>query len=172
MQIPLPSFSELELERESFAALWGVNARDLDGVWLRHEALDYWYIPVRDRRVLGELTLDAERLAKLDPNAAFAFHTADAIDPGSDWHLRFFAPFHGVPEDIVTGSAQGPMGVVHLRERLGEIEDGWHRLVGEQGDLLSRPGRVHVPVLLEGGSVKDLEIAGEAVPMLEGRMFV
>jgi predicted PhzF superfamily epimerase YddE/YHI9 len=63
------------------------------------------------------------------------------------------------------------MGVVHLRERSSAIGDGWHQLKGEQGDLLGRPGRVRVLTKLEGESIRDLEIVGEAVPMLVGRIF-
>ncbi|UCF18559.1 MAG: PhzF family phenazine biosynthesis protein [Gemmatimonadota bacterium] len=172
MQIPLPRFADLDLDRDAFAELWGVASDYLTGEWLRHQALNYWYIPVRDRRVLTALVLDTERLAMLDPKAAFAFYTTDAIDPDSHWHLRFFAPFHGVPEDIVTGSAQGPMGAVHLRGRLSGLEDGWREFKGEQGDLLGRPGRVTVRVLVEEQAVQDLEIAGSAQPMLEGRILL
>ncbi len=172
MQIPVPHFADLDVDRDRFAGLWGVGSDDLAGDWLRHQALDYWYIPVRDRQVLTALVLDSERLARIAPKAAFAFHTTDTIDPDSDWHIRFFAPFHGVPEDIVTGSAQGPMGVVHLREDLGGLEKGWHELRGEQGDSLGRPGRVNVRVFIQGEAVEDLEIAGSALPMLEGRILL
>ncbi len=172
MQLPLPSFSEIQIDRSSFAALWGVTEDELSGEWLRHEALDYWYLSVSDRRILNKLSLNSEQLSEIDPRAAFAFFTTDTVEPQSDWHLRFFAPFHGVDEDIVTGSAQGPMGLVHLKRFPTQVHDGWCEFRGEQGDLLGRPGRVSVRVEMNQGIPSDLEIAGNAVRMLEGRIRV
>lgn len=170
MQLPVPELAPLELERSTFAALWGVAADDLEGEWLLHRALDYWFLPVRDLATLRALILNPDKVAAFDPAAAFAFYTRETVEAESDWHLRFFAPFHGVPEDIVTGSAQGPMGVVHLRDERVETAAGWNELRGEQGDHLDRPGRVIVRVHCDEGTITDLEIAGSAVPMLEGEM--
>jgi len=170
MQIPVPTFESLELDRDAFATLWGVTAGDMAGDWLVHSGLNYWYVPVPDQQLLQSLTLDVERLALIDSTAAFTFWTTDTIDADSDWHLRFFAPFHGVAEDIVTGSAQGPMGVVYVGSRGSAVQDGWLELRGEQGDCLGRPGRVRVRVLQENGALTDVEIAGGAVQMLEGRI--
>jgi trans-2,3-dihydro-3-hydroxyanthranilate isomerase len=172
MQIPVPGFEPLELDRPAFASLWGVTAGDLDGDWWVLPGVDYWYIPVRDRNALRSLTLNGDALAEIDPGASFAFFTGETVDPDSHWHLRFFAPFLGVPEDTVTGSAQGPMGPLHLRLADAFPEDGWTELKGEQGDMLGRPGRVVVRVCCEKGEVTDLEIAGGAVAMLEGRMKI
>lgn len=171
MQIPVPDFTELNLDREAFAAAWGIDLRHIDGDWRILQGLNYWYLPVGDRGSLAALTLEAQELARFDDTAAFAFYTDETVDDDSDWHLRFFAPFHGVDEDIVTGSAQGPMGVLHLLERQMSAE-GWTELKGEQGDLLGRPGRVGVRVLQENGGVTDVEIVGGAIAMLEGRIRV
>lgn len=169
-QLPVPSFTPLEVDRAAFAALWGVASDDLAGApWVRNQ-LNYWYVPVRDLRTLRGLLLKATALAEVDSSAAFAFFTSDTVDPESDWHLRFFAPFQGVPEDPVTGSAQGPMGAIHLVHREPKDEDGWFEFRGEQGDHLGRAGRVHVGVRREGGDIVDLEIAGTAESMLEGRI--
>ena len=170
MQIPVPDFAELDVDREAFAAVWGVGASDLDGAWRVLKGLNYWYFPVGDRSSFAALTLKTEELARFDDTAAFAFYTRETVDADSDWHLRFFAPFHGVDEDIVTGSAQGPMGVVNLLDRQSEPVEGWTELKGEQGDLLGRPGRVGVRVLREAGKVTDVEIVGGAIAMLEGRI--
>jgi trans-2,3-dihydro-3-hydroxyanthranilate isomerase len=172
MQIPVPAFQPLDLDRDGFASLWGIEANALSGDWLRHEELNYWYLPVAGQDALRALTLDAERLSKIDDTAAFAFYTTESVDTDSHWHLRFFAPFHGVAEDIVTGSAQGPMGVVYQNQIEGAAADGWSEYKGEQGDSLGRPGRVRVRVQRENGAVGNVEIAGGAVPMLEGQISV
>ncbi len=172
MQIPVPGFEPLALDRPAFAALWGVAEGELAGDWWALPSTNYWYVPVRDADALGSLTLNSEALAEIDPSASFAFFTGETVDPDSHWHLRFFAPFLGVPEDTVTGSAQGPMGPLHLRLTGALAQDGWTELKGEQGDTLGRPGRVIVRVCCEKGLVTDLEIAGGAVQMLEGRIRI
>jgi trans-2,3-dihydro-3-hydroxyanthranilate isomerase len=172
MQIPVPGFEPLELDRPAFAALWGVTESELEGDWWALPSTNYWYIPIRDGDALRSLTLNSEALAEIDPGASFAFFTGDTVDPDSHWHLRFFAPFLGVPEDTVTGSAQGPMGPLHLQLTEAAARDGWKELKGEQGDTLGRPGRVIVRVHAAKGIVNDLEIAGGAVAMLEGRMWI
>jgi len=171
MQIPVPDFEPLRIDRDSFAALWGVPAAALAGDWWVQRTLDYWYVPVATRQALATLTLHTEGLRRLDDQAAFTFHCSDTVDEGSDWHLRFFAPFHGVPEDLVTGSAQGPMGVVH-QMTTGTENEGWSEYVGEQGDILESPGRVRVRVHRREGKVDDVRIAGGAVAMLEGKIRI
>lgn len=170
MQLPVPTFKPVQQDLDAFAAVWGVRGDDLGGEIIVHTDLDYWYIPVLDMTALKSLSVNAEKLSRIDPRAAFAFYTAQTVDPDSAWHLRFFAPFHGVTEDIVTGSAQGPMGVVYLHQVMSTEADGWYEFTGEQGDLLGRPGRVQVRVRRQKGAFSDVEIAGGAVPMLEGRV--
>ena len=170
MQLPVPTFKQLQLDRDAFAAAWGIRADDLGGEVVVHSDLDYWYIPVLDMTALKAVALHSERLSRFDTSAAFAFYTAQTVDPDSAWHLRFFAPYHGVPEDIVTGSAQGPMGVVYLLQVMSTEVDGWYELKGEQGDTLGRPGRVRVRVQRKKGLFSDVEIAGTAVRMLEGKI--
>ncbi len=171
MQLPVPKFAPLELDRKAFAALWGVGADDLAGKWLVHSSLNYCYFPARDMEVLKALTLNPEKLAHIDETAAFAFFTTETVDPDAHWHLRFFAPFHGVPEDVVTGSAQGPMGVIYLEQQAERNKDGWFEFKGEQGDTLGRPGRVGVRIKRQVGQISDLEITGGAVQMLEGQVW-
>lgn len=171
-QLPVPSFELLELDRAAFAAFWGGTADDLvGGPWTRSD-LNYWYVPVRDLSALRALRLDTTELAKFESSAAFAFYTRETVDPDSHWHLRFFAPFHGVDEDPVTGSAQGIMGPIHLNHHEPGDDDGWFEFRGEQGDHLGRAGRVQVRVRREAGEVVELEIAGTAASMLEGRIRV
>ena len=45
MQIPVPDFEPLELDRAAFAAFWGVTAEDLSGDWLRSIFPPLWPLP-------------------------------------------------------------------------------------------------------------------------------
>lgn len=173
MQIPVPEFERLEVEPGEFAGIWGLTPEVLGGgPWLRNQ-LDYWYVPVREAAALRELRLDPNALREIDLNAAFCFYCTETVEPGSHWHLRFFAPFHGVPEDPVTGSAQGPMGVLYHEHLTSEPPtDGSFEYRGEQGDVMDRPGRVVVRLERHAGRIEDLEIEGTAVMMLEGRVNI
>ncbi len=40
---------------------------------------------------------------------AFTLFTTETIEKDNHAHLRFFAPYYGIDEDPVTGSANGPL---------------------------------------------------------------
>ena len=93
------------------------------------------------------------------------------VDEGSAVHSRFFAPAAGVPEDPVTGSANGPLGIYlyqfALRQGIAvpslSLPDGRLEFIGEQGDSLGRKGRVTIRVRLRKGVVDDISVGGQAV---------
>ena len=76
---------------------------------------------------------------------------------------RMFAPAIGIPEDPVTGNANGPLGAYLVRHRLMP-HDG-HALVfdGHQGRALRRDGVVRVTVAVAGGEPVQVTIGGQAV---------
>jgi PhzF family phenazine biosynthesis protein len=82
-------------------------------------------------------------------------------------HIRCFAPAFGVPEDPVTGSANGalPAYLAHhgLLDRVGR------EYLATQATELGRDGRVRVRLLDERGRS---EIGGQAVTVIEGELRV
>jgi len=93
--------------------------------------------------------------------AAFAF-----VEDGEfAVHIRCFAPAFGVPEDPVTGSANGALPA-HLA-RHGLLERTGREYVATQATELGRDGRVYVRVLDDSGRA---EIGGQAVTVVEGEM--
>jgi predicted PhzF superfamily epimerase YddE/YHI9 len=50
--------------------------------------------------------------------------------------------------------------------------DGLIEMVGEQGDVMGRPGRVKVEVQVARGKPKSVAIVGNAVTVLEGTLRV
>lgn len=71
-----------------------------------------------------------------------SFHVIafDTIESTSLYHARNFAPCYGVNEDPVTGTANGAV-CSYLRNIGYHLKDS---MVVEQGDIIGRPGRVHV----------------------------
>lgn len=84
----------------------------------------------------------------------FSLSTRETLEPASRLHSRYFAPIKGVMEDPVTGSVHASLAV-HLH-RLGIVPE---RFVAEQGDIMGRPGRLH------------LEVAGDC-PRVGGRAVI
>jgi len=96
-----------------------------------------------------------------------AVFTIESIDKDSSAHLRFFAPYHGIDEDPVTGSACGPLLLVLIK--LGLIKDYLDNtfIKIEQGDLLNRNGRVEVKF---NSTKNELLITGNAITVLKGKL--
>jgi PhzF family phenazine biosynthesis protein len=110
--------------------------------------------------------LDARRLTGL---CAF---TTETIDRRSHVHSRFFAPNVGIPEDPVTGSSNGPLGV--YLAKYTDVASGRSdvTLIGEQGDEIGRRGRVTIRVTLKGSEPTGVSIGGRAVTVMNSEMII
>lgn len=97
--------------------------------------------------------------------------TLETVERTSGVHSRYFAPSTGANEDPVTGASNGPLAV-YLFER-GELQavDGVVSLIGEQGDVIGRKGRVAIKLAVKGTEVVSLEVGGRAVTSFRGDMF-
>jgi trans-2,3-dihydro-3-hydroxyanthranilate isomerase len=130
-------------------------------------------VPVRDLAALRAIEPDMRRLAALRaPQHArgVCAISRETVDRGSASHCRFFAPHYGIPEDIVTGSVHSALGVWLLEA--GALPAGNGRVVftAEQGDGLSRPGRLQVELTVAGGHATRVRVGGRAVTVLTGRL--
>jgi PhzF family phenazine biosynthesis protein len=98
---------------------------------------------------------------------AFTLFTSETIEKDNHAHLRFFAPYYGIDEDPVTGSANGPLLLV-LR-KLGLIDENTEgkTYTFEQGDVLGRKGRINVSY---SPSKNELTISGKAVTVFKGEL--
>ncbi len=96
---------------------------------------------------------------------AITLFTTETIEKGNHAHLRFFAPYYGINEDPVTGSANGPLLLV-LR-KLGLIDENTEGKVFtfEQGDAVGRKGRIIVTYSPEKN---ELMISGRAFTIFKG----
>lgn len=121
--------------------------------------------------LVGEMT-DAQALAALKPDlTALAEWTTSLEATGvtvfaasgekeSAFHVRSFAPAHGVPEDPVCGS-----GNVCVAAYLRHIGRATPRYAARQGMQLGRDGRVAVRIDEHG-----IRIGGRAVTCIEGSL--
>jgi PhzF family phenazine biosynthesis protein len=140
------------------------------------------FSPLESSDAVGTLKPDmsaVERLSRdfsLTGIAAFALTSAHPEEaaaaskgrpeaPEAAVHIRCFAPAFGVPEDPVTGSANGALP--SYLERFGLIDRTGRDYVSMQGMELGRDGRVHV----RSDGVRT-EIGGQCVTVIEGEIRV
>lgn len=123
-------------------------------------------VALRSRRELDSLRPDLTRLTELSGrigcNGYFTFTLHDP-DPDVLAHGRMFAPAIGIPEDPVTGNANGPLGAYLVQHKLASVRDGSLVFRARQGEALGRPGVVEVTVETEDSVPKLVRVAGRAV---------
>jgi len=73
---------------------------------------------------------------------SFHVFTFETLEKSSIYHARNFAPFYGVNEDPVTGTANGAVSSYLVINNIIHEK----KLICEQGDIIGRPGRVHVEI--------------------------
>ena len=74
-----------------------------------------------------------------------------------------FAPAIGIPEDPVTGNANGPLGAYLVHYGIVRPGDGLFSFTAAQGEKMGRPGRMRVEVDVQNGAPACVRIVGEAV---------
>jgi trans-2,3-dihydro-3-hydroxyanthranilate isomerase len=172
MQIPTFSMQEFEGNKEEIIQVLNIDKNSLDGkipfIILEN---GYLYIYVKDLQTLYNLQPDFRALknitkSKNEFNCAVVF-TLETVDKESFAHSRFFAPYYGIDEDPVTGSANGPFLLV--LKKLNLIKDPGNEitLIFEQGDVLNRRGRVKVRY---NHAENELYISGQAITVLKGAL--
>jgi PhzF family phenazine biosynthesis protein len=136
---------------------------------------NYLYVPIRRLHTIFSMKPNFFAMSQFLTNrnlSGLCAFTTETVDKGSHVHSRFFAPTVGINEDPVTGSANGPLGA-YLFER-GEVEPVGDSvlIVGEQGDVIGRKGRVTIKLTVQGNHVTAVQIGGRAVTVFEGDMLI
>jgi PhzF family phenazine biosynthesis protein len=147
-----------------------------------HPTLEPWashdqhmlYVPLKSLPTLERITPDFTKLGRLerDANLLVVPFALETFDPDHLVHLRCFAPGVGIDEDPVTGAANAPLGVLLFQQGVLPLGTNPTEYIAEQGDFVSRSGRVYVRVHHENGKVSAVQIGGEAVKVLEGDMYL
>ena len=138
-------------------------------------ATNYLYVPIRRLHTLFSMKPNFFAMTQFLSNRnllGICVFTTETVDRTSSVHSRFFAPAVGINEDPVTGPANGPLGV-YLFEH-GDLKPTGDtiKIVGEQGDVIGRKGRVAVVMKVHDDKVISLSIGGRAVTIFDGEMVV
>jgi PhzF family phenazine biosynthesis protein len=123
-------------------------------------------VGIRSRESLACLRPDLARLVEISGrvgcNGYYVF-TLDSDSPDVLAHGRMFAPAIGIPEDPVTGNANGPLGAYLVKHALAIPVNGSLEFRARQGEAVGRPGTVEVSVEMDGPTPRRVRVAGRAV---------
>ena len=122
-------------------------------------------VGINSRKKLNSLIADLPRLVNISrtigSNGYFIF-TFDSDDKDILTHGRMFAPAIGIPEDPVTGNANGPLGAYLLYHNILKTSDGSITFRGKQGEAMGRPGIVTVTVEVKDRKQFKVQVGGHA----------
>ena len=128
-------------------------------------------VGINSRDELHRLRPNMVALTKLSRrigcNGYYVF-TMDSDDPAILVHGRMFAPAIGIPEDPVTGNANGPLGAYLVDRKF--VRTNPFVFKARQGEAMGRPGTVEVTVESEAGKPTLVKVAGRAVIVFEAEI--
>jgi PhzF family phenazine biosynthesis protein len=172
--LPLPEFQRAGQHKLDLMHILGVEQEALEQHLPIVEA-EYLYVPVRRLHTLFSLKPNLFALSQFLTNRKYGgvcVFTTETVDNNSAVHSRFFAPHQGINEDPVTGSANGPLGVYLFEQGVIEPAGDTLVLIGEQGDVLGRRGRVTIRLGVRDNRAVSVDIEGRAVTVLKGDLVL
>lgn len=140
-----------------------------------HEVWVRFFTPTTEVPSCGHATIAAhyvratEISRQIRCNGYFVFVLTDGSG-GVLSHGRMFAPAIGIPEDPVTGNANGPLGAYLVQHRLVPNDGRRFAFKGQQGEAIGRLGTVVVTVEVAGGRPKTVHVGGRAVTVFKSEI--
>lgn len=130
-------------------------------------------IGIQDRAKLNSLKPNLAKLSeisrKIRCNGYFVFVLTDGSGDVLS-HGRMFAPAIGIPEDPVTGNANGPLGAYLVQHRLVPTDGKRLAFKGQQGEAIDRLGTVEVTVDIANSRPKTVQVGGQAVIVFKSEL--
>lgn len=165
-------------QRNEIAAALGLASGDLDlrcPVQIVSTGHSKVLIGIRERKVLNQLQPDGARLTAISRRIKCNGYFVFVLTPDSGEalaHGRMFAPAIGIPEDPVTGNANGPLGAYLVRHRLAPTDGNHLAFLGQQGEAIGRLGTVEVTVDIADGEPTVVRVGGRAVVVFRTELTV
>lgn len=170
-----PSVREIDVNPSEVARLVGIQPQDLDDRYPMKLASTgglHLLVPVRTQQAIDQAQPILNELAALNSEHSITtthLFTWDAPD-GYGLYTRDFAPAIGIPEDPVTGAANGALaGYLALEGVLAAGKT--HELVVGQGHAMGRPGTLYVSVDTTG-DIPVIRVAGKAHVTIAGQLLL
>jgi len=123
-------------------------------------------IGINSRTKLNSLSPDLAKLNEISKTikcSGYFVFTFDSDNTDILTHGRMFAPAIGIPEDPVTGNANGPLGAYIVYHGLAKHDNHLFQFKSQQGEAMGRPGTVNVTVEIKEGKPVKVKVGGQAV---------
>jgi PhzF family phenazine biosynthesis protein len=132
-------------------------------------------VGIKRRETLNALQPNMMRLVDIskimDCNGYFIF-TFNSDSEDILTHGRMFAPAIGIPEDPVTGNANGPLGAYLVHHQILGAADGIVTFRGKQGEAIGRPGIVTVSVEVRERQPVKVQVGGNATIVFKTEIVI
>ncbi|WP_416898240.1 MAG: PhzF family phenazine biosynthesis protein [Minwuia sp.] len=170
-QVP-PQFIDLDVPRAQMHAALGCEDVDLlePVVEAASTGIPWMFARLKSPEAVAALAPDMTAITAISKKTGItglAVYAIGATNAGVDVKLRAFAPAEGVPEDPVTGSANGCLAAILARN--GALGAAPLAYVAEQGIEMGRDGRIFAAV---ADAASGPQIGGEVVRVMEGVLTV
>jgi PhzF family phenazine biosynthesis protein len=157
-----------EAEKDALFTALGVSPDDLTAnfpVAIASTGHSKVMVGIRDIGLLNRLRPDMGGLVALSERIGCNGYYVFTLRPDESpmVHGRMFAPAVGIPEDPVTGNANGPLGAYLVRYGLVPHDGKLLAFDIVQGEAIGRAGTMRVEVAIQNGHPVDVKIAGHAV---------
>lgn len=122
-------------------------------------------IAIDSQETLNNLNPDLEALKTITTDINCNGYYVFTVTPNQEEliHGRMFSPANGIPEDPVTGNANGPLGAYLIKYNLVKFHGDIFEFSIVQGEKINRPGTMLVRVFLKNGVPSKIQIIGDAV---------
>lgn len=169
-----PKVKPVEIETSHLSQLIGIEPDQFDDRYpIRLAFTGNWHllIPIKSKEAINQAKPNMTELTKLNKELkASTTHlfTFESVE-GAELYTRDFAPAVGIPEDPVTGSANGALAGYLVLE--GIIDDQKnHQFRIAQGHTVGRPGFLEISINQHAeGPV--ISVGGAAVPTISGTLI-
>ena len=155
--------------RARIADALGISAHDICGeypVAVSSTGHSKVMVPIYSNQLLHGLKPNLQKLTEISAQVGCNGYYVFTLNPGEDIlvHGRMFAPAIGIPEDPVTGNANGPLGAYLVYHHiLQNPQDKCFDFSILQGEAVRRDGTMRVHVEKENDKPVLVQITGDAV---------
>ncbi|WP_333982409.1 PhzF family phenazine biosynthesis protein [Bacillus pumilus] len=170
-----PKTRDFIIDLEDLSDMIGVRSDRIDPSYpIKLANTGNWHllVPMKHQQDIDQAAPNLAALGKMNKEQnittthLYTFHTTKEVD----LYTRDFAPGIGIPEDPVTGAANGALaGYLYVEGIISQQETT--RLNIAQGDAIGRPGILRITVI-PNESKPVIKVAGAAVITIRGVLTI
>ena len=155
-----PEFHDINLNTKTLAQALNIKENAIDTTLPQQSVSTGLFtlpICIKTYTDLYNMKPDFQKIKKICTSlkvGSFHVFTFETLEKTSTYHARNFAPIYGINEDPVTGTANGAVASYLLKNNIIHTST----LICEQGDIIGKPGRVHVTI-----NDSSVQVGGKAI---------